>query len=106
MPVMRSALLAEQVQASMAPLATASLMMVLPTPAPCSVMPFVMLSRVVQVQVPPGINTLSPAAADPTAALTSVYEQDGATISAPNPGRAKRINAKTTSDDNLNFILL
>ena len=50
---------------------TASLMIVLPTPAPWIVIPFLTRNVRVQLAVPPGIVMMSPSAAEAMAAATS-----------------------------------
>ena len=68
---MRVKLPAARGQSKRGPDCTESLMIVLPTPAPWIVIPF--LTRIVRVQlaVPPGIVTMSPSAAEAMAAATS-----------------------------------
>ena|SRR5437762_7436577 len=52
----------------------ASMMIVLPIPAPCKVIAFVIVTPLVQVNVPAGSATVSPSAAEAMAAATSVCD--------------------------------
>src|SRR5947207_15501886 len=68
---MRVRLPAAREQSKSGPDCTASLMIVLPTPAPWTMTPFLTRNPLVQTAVPPGIVTISPSAAEAMAAATS-----------------------------------
>ena len=58
-------------------------MIVLPVPAPVSVIPLVMLRGLLQLQLPAGTLTVSPLAALLTATCTSVHKQEAAVMVPP-----------------------
>src|SRR4051794_11528512 len=68
---MRVKLPAVREQSKSGPDCTASLMIVLPTPAPWIVIPFLTRIARVQLAVPPGTVTMSPSEAEAQAAATS-----------------------------------